>query len=384
MRCRIFIPLAALLTFLSAALCTGSRIFLMIAVMIFLILFIGLISVLVVSSTMKLSVDISDNKVYRGKDISLSFHVQHFGFFPVSPIILECSVGSSGSLREIMLKDIPGKHQNLSVSFHASHVGTFSAGIRSICIEDLLGLYRINKKQDQALFDVQVLPVSFDIDSLHLSPGDPGSEIMARATEDLSAPSDIRSYQAGDAMKKIHWKLSLRKGELMVRKFDEPILQDVLIMMDCSRPPSWGHPEAEADIRDALLETAASVYTEEIKTDHTVRMPLYGRHPIDIDNNMGLSLALDNLSRIDFSASDRFERLLVLESSRLRKVGFVVIISARLNSAMVDIMIRMHRMGPNMRLYLITFAPDDANVLPLISRLNQNEIEVSYVTPERA
>jgi hypothetical protein len=49
---------------------------------------------------------------------------------------------------------------------------------------------------------------------------------------------------------------------------------------------------------------------------------------------------------------------------------------------MVDIMIRMHRSGPNIRFYLITFAPEDENVLPLISRLKQSGIEVSYVTPE--
>ena len=205
---------------------------------------------------------------------------------------------------------------------------------------------------------------------------------MARATEDLSAPSDIRSYQQGDAIKKIHWKLSLRKGELMVRKFDEPILQDILILMDCSRPPSWGHPQAEADLRDALLETTASVLAAQSATDHQYRLPLHGSHPVDVDKRMGLSIALDYLSRVDFSDTDRFERVLAMESRRLRKVGCVVVIAARLNIPMVDIMVRMHRTGPNIRLYLITFAPEDENVLPLISRLKQSGIEVSYVAPE--
>jgi len=44
-------------------------------------------------------------------------------------------------------------------------------------------------------------------------------------------------------------------------------------------------------------------------------------------------------------------------------------------------MIRMHRMGPDMRLYLITFVPDDPALLPLIARLRHTGIEVSYVTP---
>ena len=118
-----------------------------------------------------------------------------------------------------------------------------------------------------------------------------------------------------------------------------------------------------------------------MKTDHSLRLPLLGSVPVDIDRNMGTPIAFDYLARVDFSAADRFERVLVMESRRLRKVGCVAVITARLNFAMVDIMSRMHRMGPNLRLYLITFAPDDPDFLPLIARLQHTGIEVSYVTP---
>ena len=183
-------------------------------------------------------------------------------------------------------------------------------------------------------------------------------------------------------MKKIHWKLSLRKGELMLRKFDEPVLQEVLVLMDCSCPPSWGHPQAEADLRDAILETAASLFSDQIKREHTVRMPLTGNHPMDVDDRMGVPLAFDALTRVDFTATERFERVLSMESQHLRKVGCIAVVTARLNGTMADLLTRMHRMGPNIRLYLVTFAPDDTSVLPLIARLRQSGMEVAYVTPD--
>ena len=49
---------------------------------------------------------------------------------------------------------------------------------------------------------------------------------------------------------------------------------------------------------------------------------------------------------------------------------------------MVDLIIRMKRMGPNVRLYLVTFDPEEASVLPLVARLQQAYIEVNYVTPQ--
>ena len=382
MKLKLTLPIAVFLMLLTVALCTGSQLFLLLSILILLVVAAAFIAVLWASATLTVDGRLSGETVYRGDDVVLSLRVHHRGLFPVAPLLLELSDPSGNRERDIRLKNMPNKVQSMRLPIHAAHVGVFSVGLHSCTVEDLLGLVRKKVPFQKTSFELLVLPRTFDIEPLKLAPGDPGSELMARATEDLSAPSDVRNDQPGDAMKKIHWKLSLRKRELMVRKFDEPILQDVLILMDCSRPPSWGHPQAEADLRDTLLETAASVLTAQLSTDHQFRLPLLGSHPVDVVKTMGLPIAMDYLSRVDFSETDRFERVLAIESSRLRKVGCVVIISARLNIPMVDIMIRIHRAGPNIRLYLVTFAPDDENVLPLIGRLRQASIEVSYVTPD--
>lgn len=382
MKLRLTLPLSVFLLLLTVALFTGSQLFLLLAVLIALTVIWSIAGVLWASATLEASGEIDGQSVHRGENLLLLLHMQHRGLIPIAPLLLEVSDPSGSQEREIRLRNMPHRIQSLKLSIHAAHVGVFPVGLRACTVEDLLGIARKRIVLEDTSFELTVLPQIFPVEPLKLSPGDPGSEIMARATEDLNAPSDVRSYQPGDAMKKIHWKLSLRKGELIVRKFDEPILQDVLILMDCSRPPSWGHIQAEADIRDTLIETAASVLSDQAATDHQIRLPLLGSHPVDVDKGMGLPIALDYLARVDFSETDRFERVLLLESRRLRKVGCVVVISARLNYAMVDVMIRMHRTGPNIRLYLVTFAPEDENVLPLISRLKQAGLEVSYVIPD--
>jgi uncharacterized protein (DUF58 family) len=382
MKLHFTLPLFVFLMLLAVAVCTGSQLFLLLSLLILLVAFGAVLSVLLASATMEVDGTLSETTVRRGDALSLTIRIRHRGILPIAPILLELSDPAGSSGREIRLKNQPHRLQSLRLPLHTAHVGVFSVGLHAVVVEDLLRLVQKRIPLERTSYELVVLPQTFEVQPLTLAPGDPGSEIMARATEDLNAPSDTRNYQPGDAMKKIHWKLSLRKGDLMVRKFDEPILQDVLVLMDCSRPPSWGHPQAEADIRDALLETTASVLTSQAATDHSFRLPLLGSHPVDVEKSMGLPIALDYLARVDFSETDRFERVLAMEISRLRKVGCVVVISARLNVSMVDIMIRMHRTGPNILLYLITFAPEDENVLPLISRLKQSGLEVSYVTPE--
>ena len=383
MKARLWLPLGLFATLLSVALCTGSRLFLLLAALVALTVVWCLAGVLWTAGTLRVEAGRENQTVSRGEELELELGLSHRGLIPVAPILLDLAEPETTREREIRLRHQPFAPQRLRLRVSAGHVGVFRVGLRSCTVEDLLGLFARRVKTD-ASFVLTVLPRTFETEPLTLAPGDPGNEIVARATEDLNAPSDFRSYQPGDAMKKIHWKLSLRKDELIVRRFDEPILRDVLILLDCSRPPSWGHSQAEADLKDALLETAASVLRGQMETDCAVQLPLQGRHPAEVEKSMGLPIALDYLARVDFSAEDRFERMLALECRRLRKVGCVVIIAARLNIPMVDVMIRMRRMGPHIRLYLVTFAPEDPAVLPLIARLQQAGLEVAYVTPEVA
>ena len=382
MKIRIGMPLAIAAAFFVAALATGSPILWMPGVLILLAVTVCFFSVIWAAGTMHISAELDHPTVYRGEEAQLILSFHHRGWIPISPVALEIESSPGTPLKTVFLRDVPGKRQTLSLPFHADHVGVSVPGIRSCTIEDLMGFFSLKRVNLEQHTEMLVLPRCFDTEPLILSPGDPGSELISRATEDLSAPSDIRSYQVGDPMKKIHWKLSLRKQELMVRKFEAPILQDVLILMDCSRPPSWGHPEAEADIRDAMLETASSVFQNQCGNDLTVHLPLFGVHPVELEKSMGMPLLLENLARADFSETDRFERVLLLESRRLRKVGCLVVISARLNSQMVDIMKRMRQIGPNIRCYLITFAPDDSRVLPLTGSLQQSGIEVVFIKPD--
>ena len=382
MKAHLTIPSALLFTLFSAAMATGSPLIYLLAILTLLTVLLCLAGVIWASATMQISAETDQESVYRGDDVLLLLRMRHRGWIPVAPVSLELSTLTGDRLREIRLKNMPGRTQTLRMPLHAAHVGVFSSGIRSCTVEDLLGIFQRRIFSPDTEYRLTVLPLTFETDPLVMAPGDPGSEIMSRATEDLSAPSDTRNYQPGDAIKKIHWKLSLRKGELMVRKFDEPVLQETLIIMDCSSPPDPGRPEAEADLRDALLETGASLFSDQVKTEHTVRMPLTGNHPADLDDRIGLPIVFETLAKVDFSAAERFEQALMMESRRLSKVGCVAVVTARLNGTIVEIMIRMHRMGPNMRLYLVTFIPEDPGILPLTGRLEHAGIEVAYVTPD--
>ncbi|MBQ7139540.1 MAG: DUF58 domain-containing protein [Clostridia bacterium] len=380
-QCRIALPLIIAAALTVAALSTGSSVFLMGALLVWLMMATGFIGVWWAAKTLTITSLLTDTTVQRGEDVALQIGVKYAGCLPIAPLLAEIAAGPDRPAQTLRLNGLPGKEQKLTLNFHAAHVGVTSPGVKKIVISDLLGMFTVEKRPLVQGGELIVLPLPFDVGALTYAAGDSGTESMARASEDVTSPADVRAYQPGDAMKKIHWKLSVRKQELMVRRFEAPVMPDALVLLDCSRPPKTADENAQLDLRDALLETAASVMQQNIQTEHPAKLPIHGDHPIELDKGMGLPVILEALARVDFSAPDKFDRMLMLEMRRMRKVGSTVIISARLNSRMVDVMVAMRRMGPTMRLYLVTFDPDDPTKLPLISKLQSAGIEVCYVTP---
>ncbi len=380
-QCRIALPVIIAVALTVAALSTGSSVFLAGALLVWLMIVTGFIGVWWASRTLTITSLLTDTTVQRGEDVALQIGVKYAGFLPIAPLTAEIAAGPDRPAQTLRLSGQPGKEQKLTLNFHAAHVGVTSPGVKKIIISDLLGMFTVEKLPQVQGGELIVLPLPFDVGALTYAAGDSGTESMARASEDVTSPADVRAYQPGDAMKKIHWKLSVRKQELMVRRFEAPVMPDALVLLDCSKPPKTADENAQLDLRDALLETAASVMQQNIQTEHPAKLPVHGDHPIELDKGMGMPVILEALSRVNFTAPDKFDRMLMLEMRRMRKVGSTVIISARLNSRMVDVMVAMRRMGPTMRLYLVTFDPDDPAKLPLISKLQSAGIEVCYVTP---
>lgn len=384
MKTRMVPLLAVIAALLLAAFSLGAKAFLSLAVVLILVCLLGYASVRRAAGTLSIQTRIGGYTAVRGEDVTLQLRVSHKSVIPVAPIVVELLPTPDMPETLLRVSGTRNRAHTSAIRLHAGHVGVCRPGIRRCVVEDVFGLFTYEWVPAGMNSDLLVLPQVFQVDPLTFAPGDPGMGTMARAAEDITSPSDVRAYAAGDPMKKIHWKLSLRKRELLVRKFEEPILPDALILMDCSRPPAGDRPESEADIRDALTETAASVMASMEHSDHAARLPLAGDHPIELENGMGMPIILENLARMDFSATDRFERVLSMELRRMSRVGAVVVITARLNGDVTEVIMHMRRMGPVVRLYYVTFAPQDPDNMIFITRLQNAGVEVNYVMPMEA
>ncbi|MBR6027728.1 MAG: DUF58 domain-containing protein [Clostridia bacterium] len=366
--------LYGLLLFMAGIALSVENVFLYaLTVMLALTLGLGALSVYWAGQTLRTEASLQRTQAQRGDTVPLTLRLMHRSPLPVGEMQLEMDTGAQNLT--LTVQD-PGRDSRYDAQVYAAHVGAYRPGLRCVTVADLFGLH-LCKVPAEALGDeLLVLPRLFPVEPLHYAPADPGLGTMARATEDLTDPMDVRSYQPGDPMKKIHWKLSARKREAVIRRFEEPVQPEALVLMNAAPPPTPFH-------RDTLLETAASILQVESAAGRSVRLPLYGSHPTELTERTGLPLILESLARAEMKETEHFEEVLTMETRRLRRAGAVAVLTCSLNGALVDTVARMRRVGPPIRLLLITADPEDPELLPYIGQLQQSAVEVGYVTVSR-
>lgn len=208
--------------FLLCALSMGNRVYFVLATIIFLSWIFAFISVRMAEKTVQVSNALSGQKVNRGEVVSMEIAVSHKGLLPIAPIALHMRATSNTPAGVIYLTHLGKRRQRVTHRFVADHVGAMFPGVESYVVSDIFGFFKKEHQPDLAGQELLVLPVPFEVEPLTFAAGDMGVETMKRAMEDPSSPSDFRNYQQGDPLKRIHWKMSARKRELIVRQFEEP------------------------------------------------------------------------------------------------------------------------------------------------------------------
>jgi uncharacterized protein (DUF58 family) len=70
----------------------------------------------------------------------------------------------------------------------------------------------------------------------------------------------VREFRSGDSPRWIHWRTSARRGELMVREFDETLTDNLILVLDPWLPP--GLDDDPAEVLEAALCLSATVCWE--------------------------------------------------------------------------------------------------------------------------
>ncbi len=192
-----------------------------------------------------------------------------------------------------------------SVAF--SGTGTYRIRLRKLKVYDFTGLF-YGKRKAQGEKKVLVMPRLHEIPvRLGLSVRNFFGEADVYDEEapghDNSELFDVREYRAGDRLQNIHWKLTAKQDDLMVKEHSLPKACPVVLLLDV-------HPSKRKKRRERLLpylEAAASLVFSLTDAGCSHYVVWYDEKVQDIvrlrvDNEEGLFYFLGMLMEIDWKS----------------------------------------------------------------------------------
>lgn len=266
-----------------------------------------------------------------------------------SQITLEYENSLTGERQEMtfVVPILPRNSQRVRFSFHAVTCGQMRIRIKEIVLYDPLRIFRQKlpmSLQDQVLIlpdnKVQVPeewpPVPHpDSDSPEFS--------KVKSGDDPSEIFDLHTYREGDAISRIHWKLSSKLDHLMVKEYSLPLSSGSLLVLD----PSLTGEMPEAALRldtaySVMFAAAASLAEQELSFAMTHYDPDRGMIDSELYESLPEASAWMRMAVASAPVSGT-ERTVMLTSmaqhlSDSRIYERIIVITPRLDDAMTDLL----------------------------------------------
>lgn len=366
---------------LVAGLSTGTRLYYLIALALSMMLALGAVAVVWTLFTLKFDIKGVRTRVNRGERMVAVFNLRHGCLLPVASIRVHLNVPSAyAPTQEVNVSCPPFSRRTFRQVIQCPHRGVYEAGVTRISVEDVFGLVRLSRSPHTRLVKLEVLPRVSEVAPLQLTAIDQGPEFRSRAAEDNASPSDVRAWQEGDELKKIHWKLSLRKRELLVRTYEESARPDTLIIPDLAELTALR--DQQLTLEDCVCEAALSAAQAQLKAGYPVRMPLVGARPGEIVGQSPADIAAftDAMLRVKFDSPYGYEQVLMLMLARFQRTGGAVLVTARLTTRIADMALRMQRSGVATKLIWVSDDDRDES-MALIERVKMGGVKAERLDP---
>ena len=245
-------------------------------IFVFLLLlpFVSLAHVLLAIPAIKIYLDSDLTEAEKMSEVSFSLAISNESPIPFPFVEAEISTpgekGVRSESRLTLLSLIPFGSYVIDNRTLFKYRGEYDIGVSDVYVYDFFRFFCIRIELNM-FRQIYVMPRRL------MMPGAGGKEATVENTETVSRrygsdnteTSDIRAYIQGDSMRSIHWKLSGKTDDLMVRQYSQNSEQQTFIFCDTALRYARGDERFEDDVNeytvDGVVEAAIAMVTEGLK-----------------------------------------------------------------------------------------------------------------------
>lgn len=199
----------------------------------------------------------------KGEVVPISIWLDNPTIFPVSHIKVSLTYKNAFSdmcYKKNFMVCVDAKTKtSFLCNLYSEYAGNLEVTLNYVRIYDYLKLFSMKKRKKSQL-TVAVLPVYYELEqqqfiSLHSKLVESDYYSAYKSGDDPSEVFAIREYREGDRQQRIHWKLSRKLDQLMIKEFSEPLNCSILLFVDLCTPEELNRML----FMDSILECALSL-----------------------------------------------------------------------------------------------------------------------------
>jgi uncharacterized protein (DUF58 family) len=282
--------------------------------------------------------------VTKGDRINFIFSINNEDFF-IYPYISVSFYGSQTIFEnQVQVENFsltPFSGKSCALELKCNYRGNYEVGISSIEFDDFFGLFKFRYRIFEPKY-VTVYPRIIYLEKFRLKTDymSESHSILNSRDEDMTTISDVRKYQYGDNLKRIHWKLTARAQELMVKKFQSTSEANTLILLDLHK--NFYAPGENIIIEDKLIEAAVAVLYYCLSKWIPVNLAFFsgGLQCIHAKNHQTFNEIYEVLAKVKFSDNVPVKDLLDIFTDNALRSSSVIIFTSNLD---YDLYSQLHK-----------------------------------------
>ena len=274
---------------------------------------------------------------FDGNALRMEFEVRNDGRTSRRLVEVTCGYYAShvvnGRLSTLAAEIPAGGSAVLSATIEDARRGEYVFQPPTVMSGDPFGLVIVARTADELeepTVRVTVFPLTFPIDRMSILSEMSWSFTGVEPTNRPGLGGEIlgtREYRWGDSVRAIHWPLSARMGELIVKEFERSASTEVSIFVDLDSKAAWGTG------RDQTLEysvrIAASAADYACRRGNSVRLVAYGSQWIVVPPGKGMhhqQMLMNYLAAFQSTGQTPFNYVIGQMAPRLREGSSAVIV----------------------------------------------------------
>lgn len=294
---------------------------------------------LIILIRLEASIQLPKEALYIGDEININYKIDNTSIFHIPYLEIHSHISEelTGEKAKKVVKTLkPGELIKYSETINLKRRGYYELGKIEVIVSDAFRFFHLRKKIASET-SLLIYPKAIELSNFTITAVEQLGELPINniAFQDKSRISSIRNFREGDNIKSIHWKLSAKLDNIIIKNYENRGDAHTIVLIDNYN--KHFENDQERHLEDKIVDISLSIINYYLNQNIPVNFKTQNNNElIEIQGHQKTDIKpfLDSLARFKANGALEFSEFIIPQIDSFRKDSTVIIITPNLNKSM--------------------------------------------------